>query len=140
MKPWKNVLTRIFTILIAILSTIRKISSFAKMLSHPWRQTTKHCAYIMRELLLLKHELFFAECQQGPKHFWNCRVYLGYGPAPRRTKKRPWATLFWSLGWTTNTNWATGLSPEERNPLPLPVAWGLCPHYQTKLPNVGSAS
>ena len=33
----------------------------------------------------------------------------------------------------------TGLSPEERNPSPLPAAWGLRPHHQTELPNVGSA-
>ena len=33
-----------------------------------------------------------------------------------------------------------GLSPEERNPLLLPAAWGLCLYQQTKLLNVGSVS
>ena len=40
----------------------------------------------------------------------------------------------------TNNYWPAGLSPEERNPLPLLAAWDLYPHPQTELPNVESAS
>ena len=29
--------------------------------------------------------LSLGECQQGPRHFWNCRTRLGYGPAPGPT-------------------------------------------------------
>ena len=40
---------------------------------------------------------------------------------------------------TNNVNEAARLSLEERNSLPLPAAWGLCTHHQTKLSKVGSA-
>ena len=45
----------------------------------------------------------------------------------------------WSGGSNQKVNEAVGLSPEKRNLLLLPAAWGLCPHHQTKLPNMGPA-
>ena len=31
--------------------------------------------------------LFLGECRLGPRHFWNCCAFLGYGPAPDPPKK-----------------------------------------------------
>ena len=42
-------------------------------------------------------------CRRGLRHFWECRVHLGYGPSPEPTLKRPCATLVRLVGRKTNT-------------------------------------
>ena len=46
---------------------------------------------------------FLGECRRGPRHFWECRVCLGYGPAPLPTVKILSATLVRLVGRATNT-------------------------------------
>ena len=43
------------------------------------------------------------ECRRGPRHFWDCRTRLGYGPSTGPTKKRPCATLVRLVGRIANT-------------------------------------
>ena len=47
---------------------------------------------------------FLGECRRGPRHFWECRAYLGYCPAPGPTKKWLCAILVQLVGRKTNTD------------------------------------
>ena len=46
---------------------------------------------------------FLGEWRRGPRHLWECRGCLGYGPAPWPTVKRPCATLVHLVEGATNT-------------------------------------
>ena len=41
---------------------------------------------------------FLRGCRRSPKHFGECRAYLGYSPAPGPTLKKPCATLTRLMG------------------------------------------
>ena len=43
------------------------------------------------------------ECLRSTRHFWSCRMCLGYGPAPRPTLKMPCALLVCLEGRMTNS-------------------------------------
>ena len=50
----------------------------------------------------LRH-LSLGKCRQGSRQFWECRMRLGYDPAPRLTLKRPCVTLVRMVERRTNT-------------------------------------
>ena len=47
---------------------------------------------------------FLEECRWAPRHFWECRVYMGYGTVPGPIFKKPCAALVQLVGCMINTN------------------------------------
>ena len=134
---------------------IPKISGLEKTLSHLWCQTTKHCTYMMSEILLWTTNYFskginsasLSETKLLPQDkiylkvpLQNTMKYLiitykgtscllKYFPQPAEKQQ---LMLYKHTGSNQKVNEAAGLSLEEKNPLSLPAAWGPHPYHQPK--------